>query len=179
MEPLQYEKRGYLNEPFRLFHLADGDHQEIAYHYHTFHKIIILLAGRAGYAIEGEGYALQPGDYVLVGRGSIHRPIVEQGDFYERAILYISPEFLQELDRGFRDFFRRGEEELDKTEFLIPIFVDQLLQEGKISVRVLPTADRWFGVTYREDKPQVAEAFRALIAAGEYGADLFAGLCPV
>ena len=96
MEPLQYEKRGYLNEPFRLFHLADGSHQEIAYHYHTFHKIIILLAGRAGYAIEGEGYALQPGDYVLVGRGSIHRPIVEQGDFYERAILYISPEFLQE-----------------------------------------------------------------------------------
>ena len=100
MEPLQYEKRGYLNEPFRLFHLADGSHQEIAYHYHTFHKIIILLAGRAGYAIEGEGYALQPGDYVLVGRGSIHRPIVEQGDFYERAILYISPEFLQEQSRG-------------------------------------------------------------------------------
>ena len=97
MEPLNYEKRGYLNESFRLFHLADGSHQEIAYHYHTFHKIIILLAGRAGYAIEGEGYALQPGDYVLVGRGSIHRPIVEQGDFYERAILYISPEFLQEL----------------------------------------------------------------------------------
>ena len=91
----------------------------------------------------------------------------------------MTPEFLQELDRGFRDFFRRGEEELDKTEFLIPIFVDQLLQEGKISVRVLPTADRWFGVTYREDKPQVAEAFRALIAAGEYGADLFAGLRPV
>ena len=47
MEPLTYEKRGYLNENFRLFHLADGNHQEIAYHYHTFHKIIILLAGRA------------------------------------------------------------------------------------------------------------------------------------
>ena len=46
-------------------------------------------------------------------------------------------------------------------------------------MRVLPTAYRWFGVTYREDKPQVAEAFRALIAAGEYGADLFAGLRPV
>ena len=100
MEPLQYEKRGYLNEPFRLFHLADGDHQEIAYHYHTFHKLIILLAGRAGYAIEGERYALQPGDYVLVGRGSIHRPLVEQGDFYERAILYISPEFLREQSQG-------------------------------------------------------------------------------
>ena len=96
MEPLQYEKRGYLNEPFRLFHLADSRREHIEYHYHTFHKIIILLAGRAGYAIEGERYDLSPGDFVLVGRGSIHRPIVEQGDFYERAILYISPEFLQE-----------------------------------------------------------------------------------
>ena len=62
------------------------------------------------------------------------------------------------------------------AECLIPIFVDRLLQEGKSSVQVLPTADRWFGVTYREDKPQVAEAFRGLIAAGEYAPDLFAGL---
>ena len=46
MEPLQYEKRGYLREPFRLFCLADGQAERIEYHYHTFHKIIILLAGR-------------------------------------------------------------------------------------------------------------------------------------
>lgn len=97
MEPLIYEKRGYLNEDFRLFHLADGNHEEIVYHYHTFHKIIILLAGRADYAIEGERYALQPGDYMLVGRGSIHKPIVDRSDFYERSILYISPAYLQRL----------------------------------------------------------------------------------
>ena len=97
MEPLSYEERGYLCEPFRLFHLADNRHEEVPYHYHTFHKIILLLAGRADYAIEGERYSLSPGDYVLVGRGSIHRPIVARGDFYERAILYISPEYLQKL----------------------------------------------------------------------------------
>ena len=99
MEPLNYEERGYLNEPFRLFHLADDRHEAIAYHYHTFHKIILLLAGRAGYAIEGEQYALQPGDYVLVGRGSIHKPVVETGDFYERSILYIAPDYLRQLSR--------------------------------------------------------------------------------
>ena len=88
----------------------------------------------------------------------------------------MTPEVLQELDRGFRDFFREGSGNMDTAEFLIPIFVDRLLQEGKASVQVLPTADRWFGVTYREDKPQVAEAFRGLIAAGEYAPDLFAGL---
>lgn len=114
MEPLQYEKRGYLNEPFRLFHLADNHHSEIDYHYHTFHKIIFLLAGRAGYAIEGERYTLHPNDYVLVGRGSIHKPLVEQGDFYERAILYISPEYLQRLsqeDCQLERCFRQAQED--------------------------------------------------------------------
>lgn len=114
MEPLSYEKRGYLNEPFRLFHLADDRHEDIPYHYHSFHKLIFLLAGRAGYAIEGERYALQPGDYVLVGRGSIHRPVVERGDFYERVVLYISPEYLQRLSHEGCDLahcFRQAQED--------------------------------------------------------------------
>lgn len=113
MEPLPYEERGYLREPFRLFHLADNRHEEVPYHYHTFHKIILLLAGRADYAIEGERYSLSPGDYVLVGRGSIHRPIVARGDFYERAILYISPEYLQKLscpDGDLENCFLRSQE---------------------------------------------------------------------
>lgn len=86
---------GICGEDFRLFHLADSDRPEIAYHYHTFHKIILLLAGRAGYCVEGERYELAPGDLVVIGRGSIHRPELRQGDFYERMILYISPEFLE------------------------------------------------------------------------------------
>ena len=98
MEPLSYEQRGYLKEDFRLFHLWDHQRQEeIPYHYHTFHKVILLLAGRADYAVEGEHFHLQPGDFVLVGRGSIHRPEVAKGDFYDRMILYISPEYLQKL----------------------------------------------------------------------------------
>ena len=97
IEPLQYEQRGYLNEPFRLFYLADDHAGDIEYHYHTFHKIILLLAGRAGYAVEGERYELAPGDFVLVGRGSIHRPVVADGDYYERMILYISPACLEAM----------------------------------------------------------------------------------
>ena len=112
MEPLQYEERGYLKEPFRLFHLADGQHERIEYHYHTFHKIIILLAGQAGYAIEGERYDLTPGDFVLVGRGSIHRPEVARDAFYERMILYISPAYLASLsteDCDLEECFRQAQ----------------------------------------------------------------------
>lgn len=130
MEPLQYEERGYLKEQFRLFHLADGRGEYIEYHYHTFHKIIILLAGKAGYAVEGERYDLSPGDFVLVGSGSIHCPIVEAGDYYERMILYIAPEYLRSLAQGDCDpeeCFRRAQETFQY------VFRD----EGTSRVRVL------------------------------------------
>jgi len=112
MESLQYEKRGYLREDFRVFHLADHPKQQIAYHYHSFHKVVWLLAGRADYAVEGCTYHLQPGDCVLVGRGCIHRPQVQEGDYYERVILYISPEYLENLSRGddLSDSFTRAQQ---------------------------------------------------------------------
>ena len=95
VEPELYEKRGYLLEDFRLFHLRDTAMAPVDWHYHAFHKIIFFLSGQAAYDIEGQRYRLEPGDILLVGRGSIHRPEVAEGVPYERAILYISPAFLR------------------------------------------------------------------------------------
>lgn len=61
----------------------------------------------------------------------------------------------------------------EKSEWYIPFVVDELIHEGKATCRVLPTESRWFGVTYREDKPFVVEAIAKLVAAGEYPARLF------
>ena len=55
-----------------------------------------------------------------------------------------------------------------KGEFLIPQEVGRMLQEGKASVRVLSSPDRWYGVTYREDKPEVMQALNDLTDAGAY-----------
>ena len=66
---------------------------------------------------------------------------------------------------------RRGAEE--KSEWYIPFVVDEMIHEGAASVEVLPTESAWFGVTYREDKPLVTDAIRALVDAGEYPASLF------
>ena len=63
-----------------------------------------------------------------------------------------------------------------KAEYLLPIYIDELLQEGKVSVKVLPTHDRWFGVTYAEDKQTVVDSFAQLIAGGVYRKDLFSDL---
>lgn len=90
-------RRGYLNENFHLFYLKDADMNRIDWHYHSFHKILVFLAGHASYAIEGQSYALEPGDMVLVPKGCIHRPEVQPGLAYERFILYISPEYLSSI----------------------------------------------------------------------------------
>lgn len=63
-----------------------------------------------------------------------------------------------------------------KAEYLLPIHIDGLLENGEITVKVLPTNDKWFGVTYKEDKDFVIESFRQLIADGVYSQDLFSDL---
>jgi len=60
----------------------------------------------------------------------------------------------------------------EKTEFYLPFAVNELLAEGQVRVRVLPTDESWFGVTYREDKPHVQAAIAALVDAGTYPSPL-------
>ena len=92
----EYEKRGYLLENFRLFHLQSPGGANVEYHYHEFCKLLLLVSGRGGYVVNGQKYLLQPGDVVLIGSRSAHRPELEGDAPYERIIAYISPEFLQQ-----------------------------------------------------------------------------------
>ena len=96
----QYEKRGYLLENFRLFHLNTDSEAKVEFHYHEFCKLLLLVSGKGGYVVDGQRYLLQPGDVVLVDSRSIHRPELESGNPYERIIIYISPEFLQKMSTG-------------------------------------------------------------------------------
>lgn len=78
------------------------------------------------------------------------------------------PEFLDFLAEDFKDFLVNVEEGDLKSEYLLPNIVDKLLKEERANVKVLETQDRWFGVTYKEDKETVQDAFRELIADGVY-----------
>ena len=70
----EYEKRGYLLENFRLFHLNSPSGTSVEYHYHEFCKLLLLVNGRGGYVVDGQRYLLQPGDVILtVGAGDIFR----------------------------------------------------------------------------------------------------------
>ena len=80
--------------------------------------------------------------------------------------------FLEELEHGFPKFLDGLKPEDIKAEYL-PKIIDDLVQEGKAKVRVLDTPDKWFGVTYQEDKQAVVDAIRGLIRDGVYKEKLF------
>ena len=107
----EYEKRGYLLENFRLFHLHTPQGAKVDYHYHEFYKILFFRSGAGDYVVEGQRYRLQPGDIVLVGSRCVHRPEIEEGQPYERVILYIDPGYLQQSsteDCQLADIFTEG-----------------------------------------------------------------------
>ncbi|MDO4454879.1 MAG: sugar phosphate nucleotidyltransferase [Eubacteriales bacterium] len=84
-----------------------------------------------------------------------------------------TPEILDELEKGFSLFLGSLAPDDIKSEYLLPTIVDQLIQSEKAQVKVLETKDRWFGVTYREDKQVVVDSFRRLIEEGVYRSPLF------
>lgn len=85
-------------------------------------------------------------------------------------------EFLDILESEFVDFFKKIESRELTAEFLLPIIVGSLLKEKRVSVKVLPTPDEWFGVTYKEDQQFVVESIQNLINNGVYSQNLYADL---
>lgn len=81
--------------------------------------------------------------------------------------------FLDELEKGFPQFLDGLKPEDIKAEYLLPKIIDDLVQKKRARVRVLDTPDKWFGVTYQEDKQAVVDAIRGLISQGVYKEKLF------
>ena len=85
----------------------------------------------------------------------------------------LSPAFFDVLEKGFDVFLENLDPENLKGEYLLPIIIGDLLKEGRMKVEVRKSHDEWFGVTYKEDKPDVVAAIQKLIKDGVYPEKLF------
>lgn len=85
----------------------------------------------------------------------------------------LSPKFFEVLEKGFDVFLEKLDPENLKGEYLLPTIIGDLLKEGKMRVEVRKSHDEWFGVTYKEDKPDVVAAIQKLIKGGVYPEKLF------
>ena len=82
--------------------------------------------------------------------------------------------FLQEAENRFADWLNENLPKNPlKCEYFLPLVVSELIDEKKATVTVLHSADKWYGVTYREDKPAVVNAIKNKIEAGIYPMDLW------
>ncbi len=85
----------------------------------------------------------------------------------------VTPVFMEMLQRGFAEFLDGLDCDDLKAEFLLPVYIGRLLNEHKVSVKVLQTQDKWFGITYKEDTQAVREAFKVFYQQGVYTDKLF------
>lgn len=83
------------------------------------------------------------------------------------------PGLFDELENGFTEFLKELPKNELKKEYLLPEVVGELVRKGRAQVKVLKSLDRWFGVTYKEDKASVVDSIRALVDKGVYPPKLF------
>jgi hypothetical protein len=84
-----------------------------------------------------------------------------------------TPSLFTELETHFLPFLRENDDDILKTEYFLPEAVGELIVEGKATVRVLPTDEQWFGVTYQQDKLRVKRRIQELVDRGVYPDDLW------
>jgi len=84
-----------------------------------------------------------------------------------------TPAVFKQSEQMFRDFVSTNEDK-PKSEFFIPLVADQLIKSAIASFKVIPTASKWFGVTYKEDKPIVQKCISNLVSSGVYPENLWA-----
>ena len=85
----------------------------------------------------------------------------------------LKPNIIKVLGEGFPKFLDSLKADDIKSEYLLPVVIDGLIQGGLAKVKVLPIEDKWYGVTYQEDRQYVADAIRRMVDDKVYGEKLF------
>lgn len=95
--------------------------------------------------------------------------VIPEGTVVSMNFWGFTGRMLDEMIAGFPAFLDDAvKNDPMKAEYLLPVEVGRLLDEGRCRVRVLEAVDKWYGVTYKEDKEIVMEAFRRMKAEGRY-----------
>lgn len=171
MDRKQYEKRGYLEEDFKVFYLEDLVSKEIEYHYHDFDKILVFFKGNIEYTIEGKAYTLIPNDIVLVPQGDSHKvePLMNSqqdagrsnaalnegktGAEYVRLVIYLSPQYLmryEEKGTSLRDCFWQVKDKYSHVVRTKSKGEQQLLELAKqLKVSVSQKDKETWGILYQ------------------------------
>ena len=132
--------------------------------------------------VDAEGYLTDITEHTRIGRnGSTivsqvagREPVFFTGrERVSMNLMGFMPSMFGYLQQQFVDFLSQHAHD-NTAEFYIPFAMNEVIRSGKARVKVLPTQERWFGVTYREEREIVARNLKNLVEQGVYPADLWA-----
>jgi len=98
--------------------------------------------------------------------------MVENDQLVSMNLFAFNVDLMEHLKKKFPIWLKENIN-VPKSEFLIPSVIDELVHEGEATLKLLSTSSVWFGVTYKEDKPAVVAALKALVDKGEYKKGLY------
>ena len=171
-------------EKMASFLVAEADPQTFAMVGYVLHRTLSDHGTvNRGVTVVAEDYLLQDvNERLKIQRGDDTkvRYLGEDGHQYELAddsvvsmnFWGFHPAIFDRIEEGFAKFARENTDN-PKAEYLIPELVDGMIKDGSATVKVLVSEDKWYGVTYQEDKPKVQEAFSMLVAENTYPSPLF------
>ena len=107
-------------------------------------------------------------DGAAVPDGNGGMKLIDAESYVSMNFWGLTPAFIDGLEEGFIEFLSNVKPGDLKCEYLLPSIVDGMIKEGKATVKVLETQDKWFGVTYKEDAPLVIASLKKLVETGVY-----------
>ena len=108
---------------------------------------------------------------ILFHDGGADEPLAEDTPV-SLNLFGFTPDYFDHSEAFFKEFLVANISNL-KSEFFIPLMVNKVISEGTATMRVLKTTSNWFGVTYKEDKPQLVAKIEELIEEGIYPKNLW------
>lgn len=97
---------------------------------------------------------------------------LDTGTYVSMNMWGFSSDFIRELEKGFCTFLDKNGKD-SKAEYLLPTVVDSLIKSNRVKLKLLPTNEKWYGMTYKEDTEGVRTAIREMIQNGKYPNRLF------
>ncbi len=120
--------------------------------------------------IERTSIQRKNGDVVFDDHG--HNEVIDENSVVSMNFWGFTPKYFEQSERDFKSFIQENAEQL-KAEFYIPFVVNNLIESGDATCKVLTSNDQWFGVTYQEDKPVTIEKISQLVEEGVYPENLW------
>lgn len=122
---------------FEFYHYLDLEPPTVDFHHHDFYEVLFFVSGAVTYTVEGRSYLLRPGDIVLTNSRDIHRPEAAPGKPYERYVLWITGQLLEQIQQPGDDLTACFRDAAQKQYKLIRPDGDVLAQLQKLCRRVL------------------------------------------